>query len=142
MVEQTLSIIKPNGVKKNVIGKIVDRFESEGLRIGAAKLVRLTKENAEGFYAEHKDRPFFGELVSFMISGPVLIMVLEGESAVTRNREIMGATDPKKAAEGTIRYDFGDSMGENTVHGSDSTLSANREIRYFFYPDELVNAYK
>jgi nucleoside-diphosphate kinase len=140
MVEQTFSIIKPNGVKKNIIGKVIDRFESQGLRVAAAKLERLTKEKAEGFYAEHKERPFFGELVSFMTSGPVLLMVLEGEGAVAKNREIMGATDPKKAAPGTIRKDYGDSMGENTVHGSDSPNSAQREIRYFFEPKELVNA--
>src|ERR1700683_4348544 len=115
MVEQTLSIIKPNGIKKNTIGKIIDRFESAGLRLAAAKLVKLGGPKAEGFYAEHKDRPFFGELVSFMTSGPVLIMVLEGKNAVLANREIMGATDPAKAAVGTIRKDFGDSMGENTV---------------------------
>jgi nucleoside-diphosphate kinase len=139
MVEQTLSIIKPNGVKKNAIGKIIDRFESKGLRIAAAKLVKLDKAKAEGFYEEHKARPFFGELVSFMTSGPVLIMVLEGKNAILANRDIMGATDPAKAAAGTIRKDFGDSMGENTVHGSDSTNSAHREIRYFFGPHELVN---
>ena len=139
MVEQTLSIIKPNGVKKNAIGKIIDRFEAKGLRIAAAKLVKLDKAKAEGFYAEHKARPFFGELVSFMTSGPVLIMVLEGKNALLANRDIMGATDPAKAAPGTIRKDFGDSMGENTVHGSDSTNSAHREIRYFFEQQELVN---
>lgn len=139
MIEQTLSIIKPNGVKKNAIGKIIDRFESKGLRIAAAKLVKLSKEKAEGFYAEHSARPFFGELVSFMTSAPVLIMVLEGKNAIQANRDIMGATDPAKALAGTIRKDFGDSMGENTVHGSDSTLSAHREIRYFFEQSELVN---
>jgi nucleoside-diphosphate kinase len=140
MVEQTLSIIKPNGVKKNLIGKVIDRFESQGLKVAAAKLAKLSKEKAEGFYAEHKERPFFGELVSFMTSGPVLIMVLEGPGAIDKNRKIMGATDPKKADAGTIRKDFGDNMGENTVHGSDSTNSAHREIRYFFESSELVNS--
>lgn len=140
MIEQTLSIIKPNGVKKNVVGKVIDRFETQGLKVTAAKLVTLSREKAEGFYAEHKERPFFGELVSFMTSGPVLIMVLSGNNAIEMNRKIMGATDPKKAAPGTIRKDFGDSMGENTVHGSDSTTSAHREIRYFFEANELVNA--
>jgi nucleoside-diphosphate kinase len=139
MKEQTLSIIKPNGVKKNVIGKIIDRFESQGLKITAAKLAKLDRAKAEGFYAEHKERPFFGELVSFMTSGPVLIMVLSGDGAVDKNRKIMGATDPKKADAGTIRKDFGDSMGENTVHGSDSPISAKREIAYFFEPNEIVN---
>jgi nucleoside-diphosphate kinase len=139
MKEQTLSIIKPNGVKKNVIGKIIDRFESQGLKVTAAKLAKLDRAKAEGFYAEHKERPFFGELVSFMTSGPVLLMVLTGEGAVDKNRKIMGATDPKKADAGTIRKDFGDSVGENTVHGSDSPTSAKREIAYFFEPNEIVN---
>ncbi|MCC6278174.1 MAG: nucleoside-diphosphate kinase [Oligoflexia bacterium] len=140
MVEQTFSIIKPNGVKKNVVGKIIDRFESQGLKVAAAKLARLTKSQAEGFYAEHKERPFFGELVSFMTSGPVLLMVLQGDNAVEKNRKIMGATDPKKAEAGTIRRDFGDSVGENTVHGSDSPTSAKREIAYFFDASEICNA--
>lgn len=140
MAEQTLSIIKPNGIKKNLIGKIIDRFESQGLKVAAAKLVQLDRSKAEGFYAEHKERPFFGELVSFMTSGPVLIMVLAGPNAVEKNRKIMGATDPKKADAGTIRKDFGDSMGENTVHGSDSAASAQREIAYFFESRELVNS--
>jgi nucleoside-diphosphate kinase len=139
MKEQTLSIIKPNGVKKNVVGKVIDRFESQGLKVAAAKLMNLSKEKAEGFYAEHKERPFFGELVSFMTSGPVLVMVLSGDGAVDKNRKIMGATNPEKADTGTIRKDFGDSMGENTVHGSDSTTSAQREIAYFFETTELVN---
>lgn len=138
-MEQTFSIIKPNGVKKSVIGKVIDRFESNGLKVVAAKMVRLSKEKAEGFYAEHSARPFFGELVSFMTSGPVLLMVLSGPGAVEKNRKIMGATDPAKAEAGTIRKDFGDSMGENTVHGSDSPVSAKREIAYFFEPSELVN---
>ncbi len=139
MKEQTLSIIKPNGVKKNVIGKVIERFESQGLKIVAAKLMTLTQAKAEGFYAEHKARPFFGELVGFMSSGPVLVMVLQGPGAVDKNRKIMGATDPAKADAGTIRKDFGDSMGENTVHGSDSAASAAREIAFFFEPNELVN---
>ena len=139
MKEQTLSIIKPNGVKKNAIGKIIDRFETQGLKISAAKLMNLSKTKAEGFYAEHKERPFFGELVSFMTSGPVLVMVLSGDGAVDKNRKIMGATDPKKADAGTIRKDFGDSMGENTVHGSDSVTSAKREIAFFFEPSEIAN---
>jgi nucleoside-diphosphate kinase len=140
MKEKTLSIIKPNGIKKNIVGKIIDRFESQGLKIAAAKLTQLSKEKAEGFYAEHKERPFFGELVSFMTSGPVLIMVLSGDGAIDKNRKIMGATDPKKADAGTIRKDFGDSVGENTVHGSDSPASAAREIAYFFESTEIVNS--
>lgn len=140
MKEQTLSIIKPNGVRKNLVGKIIDRFESQGLKVAAAKLARLDRAKAEGFYAEHKERPFFGELVSFMTSGPVLLMVLSGDNAVEKNRKIMGATDPKKADAGTIRKDFGDSVGENTVHGSDSAASAKREIAFFFEATELVNS--
>src|SRR3954462_9292333 len=132
MKEQTLSIIKPNGVKKNLIGKIIDRFETQGLKIAAAKLMKLDRAKAEGFYAEHKERPFFGELVSFMTSGPVVLIALKGENAVTRNREIMGATDPKKAAPGTLRALFGDNVGENAVHGSDSAASAERELKIFF----------
>ena len=139
MKEQTLSIIKPNGVKKNLVGKIIDRFESQGLKVAAAKLMNLSQTKAEGFYAEHKDRPFFGELVTFMTSGPVLVMVLSGDGAVEKNRKIMGATDPKKADAGTIRKDFGDNMGENTVHGSDSVTSAKREISFFFEPNEIAN---
>ena len=139
MKEQTLSIIKPNGVKKNLVGKIIDRFESQGLKVAAAKLMNLSQTKAEGFYAEHKDRPFFGELVTFMTSGPVLVMVLSGDGAVEKNRKIMGATDPKKADAGTIRKDFGDNMGENTVHGSDSVTSAKREIAFFFEPNEIAN---
>lgn len=136
-VEQTFSIVKPNAVKKNVIGEILARFEQKGLRIGAAKLVQLTREKAEGFYIEHKDRPFFQSLIHFMTSGPVLLMVLEGEDAISRNREIMGATDPAKAAEGTIRKDFADSIEANAVHGSDSVNSAEREISYFFEKNEI-----
>jgi len=137
--ETTFSIIKPNATKKTVIGKIIDQFEMSGLKIAAAKLVRLTPEKCEIFYAEHKGKPFFEELVSFMTSGPVLLMVLSGENAVEKNRKIMGATDPKKAEPGTIRAKFADSMGQNAVHGSDSPISAKREIALFFEPYELVN---
>lgn len=138
-IEKTFSIIKPNAVKKNNIGAIIERFEKNGLRVAAAKLVKLDAAKTEGFYAEHKARPFFGSLVSFMTSGPVLLMVLQGENAITRNREIMGATDPSKAAPGTIRKDFADSIEANAVHGSDSAASAEREIAYFFNANELVN---
>jgi nucleoside-diphosphate kinase len=138
-VEKTFSIIKPNAVAKNNIGKIMDRFESRGLRIAAAKFTKLSKEKAEGFYIEHKERPFFGSLVNFMTSGPVLLLVLEGENAVALNREIMGATDPSKAAPGTIRKDFAESIEANAVHGSDSLTSADREISYFFEKNEIVS---
>lgn len=138
-IERTFSIIKPNAVKKGVIGPIIERFEKNGLKVAAMKLTTLDKIKTEVFYAEHAARPFFGELVSFMISGPVVLMVLEGENAVARNREIMGATDPAKAAAGTIRKDFGDSLGENSVHGSDSLESARCEIAHFFYGAEIVN---
>ncbi len=137
--EQTFSIIKPNAVKKNVMGAIIEQFEKSGLKIAAAKLTVLTKSKCEEFYAEHKARPFFGELVSFMTSGPVMLMVLSGNNAVAKNREIMGATDPAKAAPGTIRKLFGDTMGENAVHGSDSPASAAREIALFFEKTEIVN---
>lgn len=137
-VEQTFSIIKPNSVANNHIGQIITRFESKGLKIAAAKFTRLSKEKAEGFYIEHRERPFFGSLVSFMTSGPVLLMVLEGENAVLANREIMGATDPAKAAPGTIRKDFADSIEANAVHGSDSATSAQREIAYFFDKNEVI----
>ncbi len=140
-IEKTFSIIKPNSVAKNTMGKIIDRFESKGLRIAAAKFTRLSKEKAEGFYIEHKERPFFGSLVNFMTSGPVMLMVLEGENAVLLNREIMGATDPSKAAPGTIRKDFADSIEANSVHGSDSTASADREISYFFEKNEIVSRF-
>jgi len=140
-IEKTFSIVKPNAVEKNNIGKIIDRFESKGLRVAAAKFTKLSKEKAEGFYIEHKERPFFGSLVSFMTSGPVLLMVLEGENAVLANREIMGATDPSKAAEGTIRKDFADSIEANAVHGSDSLASAEREISYFFERTEVISRY-
>lgn len=136
-LERTFSIVKPNGVQKNVIGEIISRFESRGLRVAAAKLTRLSREKAEGFYIEHKDRPFFQSLIHFMTSGPVLLMCLEGENAVALNREIMGATDPAKAAAGTIRKDFGDGIEANTVHGSDSLKSAERELAYFFEKSEI-----
>lgn len=136
-VEVTFSIIKPNAVKKNVMGKIIGRFEENGLEVVAAKMVRLSKEKAEGFYIEHKDRPFFESLIRFMTSGPILLMALRGENAVARNREIMGATDPAKAAPGTIRKDFADSIEANAVHGSDSTASAQREVAYFFDKNEV-----
>jgi nucleoside-diphosphate kinase len=140
-MEKTFSIIKPNAVNKNNIGKIIDRFETRGLRVSAAKFTRLSKEKAEGFYIEHKERPFFGSLVNFMTSGPVLLMVLEGENAVLLNREIMGATDPSKAAPGTIRKDFADGIEANAVHGSDSTTSADREISYFFEKNEVIGRF-
>lgn len=131
-VERTLSIIKPDAVAKNVIGQIYARFESAGLRIVAARMTWLSRAQAEGFYAVHKARPFFGELVDFMISGPVMIQVLEGESAIQKNRDLMGATDPKKADKGTIRADFADSIDANAVHGSDSPQTAAVEVAYFF----------
>ena len=138
-IETTFSIIKPNAVKKNALGSIIQMFEKNGLKIAAMKLVNLDKAKCETFYAEHKERPFFGELVSFMTSGPVVLMALKGENAVLRNREIMGATDPKKAAPGTIRALFGDNVGENAVHGSDSPASAERELKIFFEQSEFVN---
>ncbi len=131
-VERTLSIIKPDAVAKNVIGQIYTRFESNGLKIVAAKMAQLSKEEAEGFYAVHKERPFFNDLVKFMISGPVMIQALEGENAVLKNRELMGATNPKDAAPGTIRADFAESIDANAVHGSDSLENAAIEIAYFF----------
>ncbi|MEL0168194.1 MAG: nucleoside-diphosphate kinase [Pseudomonadaceae bacterium] len=136
-VERTLSIIKPDAVAKNVIGQIVTRFEQAGLRVVAAKMVQLSQADAEGFYAEHKERPFFKDLVGFMTSGPVVVQVLEGEGAVLKNRELMGATNPKEAAAGTIRADFAESIDANAVHGSDSTTSAAREVAYFFAETEL-----
>jgi nucleoside-diphosphate kinase len=131
-VERTLSIIKPDAVAKNVIGKIYSRFETNGLKIIAARLVQLSRLEAEGFYAVHKARPFFKDLVEFMISGPVMVQVLEGEGAITKNRDLMGATDPKKAEAGTIRADFADSIDANAVHGSDAAETAAVEIAYFF----------
>jgi nucleoside-diphosphate kinase len=131
-LERTLSIIKPDAVAKNVIGQIYSRFENAGLKIVAAKMATLSKAEAEGFYAVHKERPFFNDLVKFMISGPVMIQVLEGDNAVLKNRELMGATNPKDAAAGTIRADFADSIDANAVHGSDSLDNAKIEIQYFF----------
>jgi nucleoside-diphosphate kinase len=136
-IERTLSIIKPDAVAKNVIGEIYARFEKAGLKIVAAKMKHLSKAEAEGFYAVHKERPFFNDLVSFMISGPVMISVLEGENAVAAHRDIMGATDPKKAAPGTIRADFAQSIDENAVHGSDAQETARDEIAYFFSATEI-----
>lgn len=136
-MENTLSIIKPDAVAKNVIGKIVDRFESNGLKIAAMKKVQLSQADAEAFYAVHASRPFFGDLVKFMISGPVVVMVLEGENAVLKNRDLMGATNPKEAAKGTIRADFADSIDANAVHGSDSLENAKNEINFFFARREI-----
>ena len=131
-IERTLSIIKPDAVAKNVIGKIYQRFEDAGLKVIAARMIHLSKADAEGFYAVHKERPFFKDLVSFMISGPVMVQALEGEGAILKNRDLMGATDPKKAAAGTIRADFADSIDANAVHGSDAVDTAKVEIAYFF----------
>ncbi|WP_182406667.1 nucleoside-diphosphate kinase [Psychrobacter sp. GP33] len=136
-IERTLSIIKPDAVGGNHIGAIYDRFEQAGLKIVAAKMQQLDDEKAGGFYAEHAERPFYNDLVSFMTSGPVLVSVLEGENAIAKHRDIMGATNPKEAAEGTIRADFASSIDENAVHGSDSAESAQREISYFFSDDEV-----
>ena len=136
-IERTLSIIKPDAVAKNVIGEIVGRFERAGLRVVAAKMLRLSREQAEGFYAEHRERPFFGDLVAFMTSGPVVVQVLEGADAIAQNRELMGATNPREAAAGTIRADFAESIDANAVHGSDSPTSAQREIAYFFTGGEI-----
>ena len=136
-MQRTLSIIKPDAVKKNVVGKIIDRFESNGLKIAAAKKIQLSKCDAKAFYAVHKDRPFFNDLVEFMISGPVVVMVLEGDNAVAKNRELMGATNPKEAAPGTIRADFADSIDANAVHGSDSLENAMNEINFFFASREI-----
>ena len=138
-VERTLSIIKPDAVKKNVIGEILARFEKAGLRIVAARMTHLSREQAEGFYAVHRSRPFFRDLVDFMISGPVLVQVLEGEDAIAKNRELMGATDPKKAAKGTIRADFADSIDANAVHGSDGPDTARVEVAYFFPACEVFS---
>ncbi|HLT14433.1 MULTISPECIES: nucleoside-diphosphate kinase [unclassified Marinobacter] len=135
--ERTLSIIKPDAVAKNVIGEIYSRFEKAGLKIVAAKMMHLTQEQAEGFYAEHKERPFFNDLVAFMTSGPVVVQALEGEGAILKNRELMGATNPKEAEAGTIRADFASSIDANAVHGSDSAASAEREVAYFFNDNEI-----
>ncbi|MCL2899718.1 nucleoside-diphosphate kinase [Brenneria tiliae] len=136
-VERTFSIVKPNAVAKNAIGAIYARFESAGFNIVAAKMLHLTREQAEGFYAEHQGKPFFDALVSFMISGPIMVQVLESENAVQRNRDIMGATNPANALAGTLRADYADSFTANAVHGSDSLESAQREIAYFFSADEI-----
>ncbi|HSH83880.1 MAG TPA: nucleoside-diphosphate kinase [Guyparkeria sp.] len=138
-VERTLSIIKPDAVAKNVIGQIIARFEDAGLSVVGARLMQLTREQAEAFYAVHKERPFFGELVDFMISGPVFVQVLEGKDAIVKNRDLMGATNPKEADPGTIRADFAESIDANAVHGSDSPETARTEIEFFFKPDELVS---
>jgi nucleoside-diphosphate kinase len=136
-IERTLSIIKPDATRRNITGKIAAKLEEGGLRIVAQKRLRLTREQAEGFYAVHRERPFFRELVEFMMSGPVVVQVLEGEAAVARNREIMGATNPKDAAPGTIRKEFAQSIGENSVHGSDSLQTAREEIAFFFATSEI-----
>lgn len=138
-IERTFSIVKPDAVAKNLIGQIYARFESAGLKIVASKMIHMSKEKAEGFYAEHKERPFFNDLVAFMTSGPVMVQVLEGENAIAANREIMGATNPAQAARGTIRSDFANSIDENAVHGSDAPASAAREIEYFFTSDEVCS---
>ena len=137
-VERTLSIIKPDAVANNVIGQIVARFEAAGLKVVASRMLRLSRQDAEGFYAVHRERPFFTDLVDFMISGPVVVQVLEGENAIQKNRDLMGATDPKKAAKGTIRADFAQSIDANAVHGSDAVDTAKGEIAYFF---PLLNIY-
>jgi nucleoside-diphosphate kinase len=136
--ERTFSIIKPDATERNLTGKIISKFEDAGLRVVASKRIRMTREQAEGFYAVHRERPFFGELVDFMISGPVVVQVLEGENAVAKNREVMGATNPANAAPGTIRKEFARSMGENSVHGSDAPETAAEEIKFFFRDDEIV----
>lgn len=136
-VERTLSIIKPDAVSRGLIGEIVKRFESAGLKIAAGKLLRLTPERAQAFYAVHKDRPFYAGLCAYMSSGPIFVSILEGEGAIMRNREIMGATDPAKAAPGTIRRDCGQDVEQNAVHGSDGTETAANEIAFFFTPDEI-----
>ncbi len=136
-LERTLSIVKPDGVRRNLIGEVYRRFEASGLRIIAARMMHLSQREAEGFYAVHRERPFFKDLVAYMTSGPVIVQVLEGENAIARNREIMGATDPKKAVPGTIRADLAESIEANTVHGSDGAETAAREIAYFFRETEL-----
>ncbi len=138
-IERTLSIIKPDAVAKNAIGQIVARFEQAGLKVVAARLLQLSRAEAEGFYAVHKERPFFNDLVEFMISGPVFVQVLEGESAIQKNRDLMGATDPKKAEPGTIRADFADSIDANAVHGSDAPETAAVEIAYFFPASQVYS---
>ena len=137
--ERTLSIIKPDAVKKNVIGQILARFEAAGLKVAAARMMHLSRAEAEGFYAVHRERPFFQDLVEFMISGPVMVQVLEGDNAIARNRDLMGATDPRKAAPGTIRADFASSIDANAVHGSDGPDTARTEIAYFFPASEVYS---
>ncbi|HCL48973.1 MAG: nucleoside-diphosphate kinase [Alphaproteobacteria bacterium] len=137
-IERTFSIIKPDATKRNLTGKIIDRFESNGLRIVASKRIHMTREQAGEFYGVHKERPFYNDLVDFMISGPVVVQVLEGENAIAKNREIMGATNPAEADEGTIRKDFAESIDANSVHGSDAPETAAEEIKFFFSDDELV----
>lgn len=137
-IERTFSIIKPDATKRNLTGKIVDRFEEAGLRVVASKRIHMTREQAEGFYGVHKERPFFNDLCSFMTSGPVVVQVLEGENAIAKNREVMGATNPKDAAAGTIRADFAESIEANSVHGSDAAETAAEEIKFFFTDAEIV----
>jgi nucleoside-diphosphate kinase len=137
-IERTLSIIKPDATKRNITGKIIDKLETAGLRVVAQRRIHMTREQAERFYAVHRERPFFGELVEFMSSGPVVVQVLEGDNAVAKNREVMGATNPKDAAPGTIRAEYAQSVGENSVHGSDAPETAAEEIRFFFKDDEIV----
>lgn len=137
-LERTFSIIKPDATRRNITGKIIDRLESGGLRVVAQKRIHMSKEQAEGFYAVHKERPFYNDLVEFMTSGPVVVQVLEGENAIARNREIMGATNPAEAADGTIRKDFAENIEANSVHGSDAPETAATEIRFFFSDDEIV----
>ncbi len=137
-LERTFSILKPDATRRNITGKVIAKLEEGGLRVIAQKRIHMTREQAEGFYGVHRERPFFGELVEFMMSGPVVVQVLEGENAVKRNREIMGDTNPKDAAAGTIRADFAESIGENTVHGSDAPETAKEEIKFFFADSEIV----
>lgn len=137
-LERTFSIIKPDATRRNLTGKVIAKLEEGGLRVVASKRIHMTREQAEGFYAVHKERPFFGELVDFMMSGPVVVQVLEGENAIARNREIMGATNPAEAAAGTIRAEFAESIGENSVHGSDGPDTAKNEIKFFFTDAEIV----
>ncbi|MEW6719316.1 MAG: nucleoside-diphosphate kinase [Thermodesulfobacteriota bacterium] len=137
--QRTLSIVKPDGVRKGVVGEVIRRFETAGIRIAAMRMLRLTKREAEGFYAVHRERPFFASLTDFMSSGPIVVMVLEGENVIARNRELMGATDPKKAAPGTIRADFAEEIEKNIVHGSDAPETADTEIRYFFSELDIVS---
>ncbi len=137
-LERTFSIIKPDATRRNITGKVIAKLEEGGLRVVASKRIRMTRDQAEGFYAVHKERPFFGELVEFMMSEPVVVQVLEGENAIARNREIMGATNPAEASPGTIRAEFAESIGENSVHGSDGPDTAKQEIEFFFTPEEIV----